>query len=184
MRLLLKVWSSDDFGRKFSNKKVIFTCEEKAYLLKNNGASLMMTEIPKLESDQEETDTRVALYCFYASDKEYNYVRIKSPDSDIFLILLYCASKINITLLFVTGCRCKRRLLNISQLVHDFTPLYCDALLGLHAFSSCDTTSAFNGIRKGKPINFFKRNHVIRLFSRTSDSMKGTNFFTIFFHIF
>ena len=82
-----------------------------------------MTEIPKLESDQEEIDTRVVLYCSYAVE-EYNYVRVRSPDSDIFFILLYYASKINITLLFDTGSRCKRRLLNISQLTHDFTPLY------------------------------------------------------------
>ena len=152
VRFLLKVWSNDDFGRKLQNKTVIFTCEEKAYLLKDNRASVMMTEIPKLESDQEETDTRVVLYCFYAADEEYNYVRVRSPDSDIFFILFYYASKINITLLFDTGSRCKRRLLDISQFAHDFTPFYCSALLGLHAFSRCDTTNAFKGIGKVKPI--------------------------------
>ena len=83
----------------------------------------MMTEIPKLESDQEEIDTKVVLYCSYAVDEEYDYVRVRSADSDIF-IFLYYASKINITLLFDTGSRCKRRLLNISQLTHDFTPFY------------------------------------------------------------
>ena len=120
----------------------------------------MMTEIPKLESGQEETDTRVVLYCFYAADEEYNYVRVRSPDSDIFFILLYYASKINITLLFDTGSRRKKRLFNISsikQLAHDFTSLYCDALLGLHAFSRCDTTSAFKGIGKVKPIKLFQK---------------------------
>ena len=84
----------------------------------------MMTEIPKLESNEEEIDTRVVLYCSYAVDEEYNYVRVRSADSDIFFIPLYYASKINITLLFDTGSRCKRRFLNISQLTHDFTPLY------------------------------------------------------------
>ena len=84
----------------------------------------MMTEIPKLESDQEEIDTRVVLYCSYAVDEEYNYVQVRSADSDIFFIFLYYASKINITLLFDTGSRCKRRLLNVSQLTHDFMPFY------------------------------------------------------------
>ena len=70
VRLLLKVWSSDNFGRKLQNKTVILTCEEKAYLLKDNGALVMMTEIPKLESDQEETDTRVVLYGFYVADED------------------------------------------------------------------------------------------------------------------
>ena len=77
----------------------------------------MMTEIPKLKSDQEEIDARVVL-------EEYNYVRVRSSDSNIFFIFLYYASKINITLLFDTGSTCKRRLLNIFQLTHDFSPLY------------------------------------------------------------
>ena len=88
VRLLLKVWSSDDFGRKLQNKKAIFTCEEKAYPLKDNGVSVMMTEISKLESDQEETDAKIVLYCFYAADEEYNYVRVRSANSYIFFILL------------------------------------------------------------------------------------------------
>ena len=75
----------------------------------------------------------------------------------IFFILIYYASKTNITLLFDTGSKCKRRFLNISQLAHDFTPLYCYALLGLHAFSRCDTTSAFKGIEKGKPIKLLQK---------------------------
>ena len=57
----------------------------------------MMTEILKLESDQEKIDTRVVLYCFYAVDEEYNYVRIRSADGDVFFILLYYASKVIIT---------------------------------------------------------------------------------------
>ena len=84
----------------------------------------MMTEIPKVESDQEEIDTRVVLYCSYAVDEQFNYVRVRCADRDVFFILLYYASKISITLLFDTGCRCKRRLLNIYQLTHYFTPLY------------------------------------------------------------
>ena len=103
----------------------------------------MITEIPKLVSDQEEIDTRVVLYCSYAVDEEYNYIRVRGADTNIFFILLYYASKINTTLLFEPGFRCKRRLLNIFQLTHDFTPLYCNALLNMYVFSRCDTTSDF-----------------------------------------
>ena len=110
----------------------------------------MMTEISKLESDQEEIDTRVVLYCSYAVDKEYNYAPVTSADSDIFFILFYYASKINTTFLFDIGSRCKRRLLNIFQLTHDFMPLYCNALLGLYAFSRCNMASAFKGIWKSE----------------------------------
>ena len=69
----------------------------------------MMTGIPKLESDEEEIDTRVVLYCSYALNEEYNYARVTSADSDIFFILFYYASKINTTFLFDTGSMCKTR---------------------------------------------------------------------------
>ena len=60
-------------------------------------------------------------------------------------------------LLFDTGSRRKITLLNISQQAHDFTPLYYDALLGLHVFSRCGTTSAFKGVGKVKPIKLLKK---------------------------
>lgn len=43
--------------------------------------------IPVIRSNQEETDSRVVLYCSYAATKGYKYVRIKSPDCDIFWII-------------------------------------------------------------------------------------------------
>ncbi|KAG1714581.1 hypothetical protein GQR58_001013 [Nymphon striatum] len=39
----------------------------------------------------------------------------------------------------------------------DFTPMYCAALLGLHAFTRCDTTSAFKGIGKVKPLKLLQQ---------------------------
>ena len=63
------------------------------------------TEIPSLFSTQEETDTRVILYCKYAQDQGYEYVRIRTPDSDIFFILLHFVLSFTTTILFDTGNR-------------------------------------------------------------------------------
>ena len=63
----------------------------------------------------------------------------------------------NITILFDTGSGNKRRLLDVTKLACDFTPSYCDSLLALHAFTRCDTTSAFNGIGKVKPIKLLQK---------------------------
>ena len=40
--------------------------------------------IPEWKSNQEETDSIERLYCMCASKQEYEYVRVKNPDSDIF----------------------------------------------------------------------------------------------------
>ena len=129
----------------------------------DDSVSVKMTEVPELQSSQEETETRVVLYCNYAADNDYDYVKVRSPDSDIFFILLYYAADLGTRILFDTGN--KRRLLDITKLAKDFTPVYCAALLAMHAFTRCDTTSAFKGIGKVKPMQLlFKKLATLRGF--------------------
>ncbi|KAG1681812.1 hypothetical protein GQR58_011609 [Nymphon striatum] len=155
--LLLKIWSSPECSRKLQKKEVIAICEGKAYLLTSDGKTVEKSEILTLESDQEETDTRVVLYCSFAEQEKDQFVRVRSPDSDIFFILLYYASNFNIRILFDTGSGNRRRLLDVTGMSKDFTPMYCAALLGLHAFTRCDTTSAFKGIGKVKPLKLLQQ---------------------------
>ena len=87
--------------------------------------------------------------------KEHGYrtVRVKSPDSDVFFLLLYYAPKIeNVTVLFDTGTGNKKRLINVSDLASGMSEVQCEALLSLHAFTGCDSTSCFKGIGKLKPL--------------------------------
>lgn len=156
VRLLLKVWSSQDCAPKLRDKEVIAICEGKAYRLTSDGKAVTMLEVPALESDQEETDTRVVLYCSYAESQKCQTVRVRSPDSDIYFILLYYAPTFGIQILFDTGSGDHRRLIDVSEMAKDFMPTYCSSLLGLHAFTRCDTTSAFKGIGKVKPIKLLQ----------------------------
>ena len=84
---------------------------------------------------------------------------MKSPDSDIFFILLHYANYFkNITILFDTGTGNKKRLINISEMAQSLTPLYCSVLLSLHVFTGCDTTSAFKGLSKLRPLKILENN--------------------------
>ena len=112
------------------------------------------TLVPSLFSNQEETDTRIILYCKYAQDCGYEYVRVRSPDTDIFFILLHYVHEMTITVLFDTGTGNRRRLINMNDLAEDFTTEYSKAL---HVFTHCDTTSAFKGIGKVKPIKISQK---------------------------
>ena len=94
----------------------------------------------------------------YCEKHKYKYAQIRSPDSDIFFLLLYYACRMpNITLLFDTGKGNKRRLINISDLSKEYSEELRSALLGLHAFTGCDSTSAFKGIGKIKPIKLIQK---------------------------
>ena len=48
-------------------------------------------------------------------------------------------------------------MLNISTISKEFGDKFSTALLGLHAFTGCDTTSAFKGIGKLKPIKILQK---------------------------
>lgn len=116
------------------------------------------SEILELYSTQEETDTRVVLYCLHAARTGYKTVVVHSPDSDVFVILMHFAATIGITVLFETGNGNKRSLLNITALAADLSPKKCNALLGLHAFTRCDSTSCFKGKGKLNPIKLIESN--------------------------
>ena len=68
-------------------------CAERAYLLNSeDGKKMQRTEIEYLHSAQEEINTRVILYCFFAKEQGYKFIRVKSPDTDLFFICLYFAN--------------------------------------------------------------------------------------------
>lgn len=171
IELLLRVWCSDENVPKIEKKKIILVCKGKAYELKAEDGKVSTSEITSLDSTQEETDSRIILYSSYALEEGYKFVRVRSPDSDIFFILLYYATRINVQLLFDTGTGNRRRLIDITELSKEFTPIYCSALLGLHAYTRCDTTSAFKGIGKVKPLKILqKKTKYQEVFSRLGES--------------
>lgn len=158
-RLLLRVWSKDDMAEKYENQKCIVAVDGQAYCLYSADKKQVKTEqIQSLSSNQEETDSRIVLYCKYAQDQGYEYVRVRSPDSDVFFILLHHASSLSCKIIFDTGTGNNKRLINMTDFIGNLTQEYCTALTALHAFTHCDSTSAFKGIGKVKPIKVMQKN--------------------------
>ena len=81
------------------------------------------------------------------ASKQENTRRIVagSNDTDVFLLLLAFNDVIQKQLILDTGTGNKRRQIDISKLFSSFSKQLKDALLGLHAFTGCDSTSAFAG---------------------------------------
>jgi len=150
---LTDVWSDDTFAPKLVDRRIFVVSQGHCYHLEaKDGCSVEKTEIDSLYSDQEETDTRVVLYCLFAEEEGYGTVRVRSPDSDIFFILLHHAAKIRIRVLFDTGTGDKRKVIDVTKLATTYGQPLCTALLALHAVTHCDTTSAMKGIGKVKPL--------------------------------
>ena len=123
----------------------------------DDGLSVVRNEILEICSNQEETDSRIALYAAYGARKEFRNIKVKSPDSDLFFILLHFALDLDSTLFFDTGVGNNKRLLNITCIAVQYGKKNCAALMGLHSFTGCDTSSAFRGIGKVKPIKVLEK---------------------------
>ena len=172
IQVLFSTWSSEQFSGKLVGHEVTLICEGRAYHLLSDGDSTTCEEIVSLLSTQEETDSRVILYCFYAKERGFKFVRVRSPDSDIFFILLYYAERLSgLELLFETGRGNKRRCISITQVGSLLTPALCDALLGLHAYTGCDSTSAFKGKGKVKAIKLVEKKQGFKhVFARVGET--------------
>ena len=115
-------------------------------------------ELPTIYSNQEETDIRVVLYLHHAAALGCKNAVVRTSDTDIFMILLYHAHAIKLTVYLDTGSGKHRQLLNISELAGSLGEDYCATLLGFYVFSGEDCTSAFKGKGKVGPLKKLEKN--------------------------
>lgn len=117
-----------------------------------------VTEIHSLRSDQEETDTRIVIYLHYAEKLGFKSAVVRTPDSDIFFILLIHAHELELTVYLDTGTGKHRKLINVSELADELGKDWCSTLLGFYVFSGEDCTSAFKGKGKVTPLKILQKN--------------------------
>ena len=80
---------------------------------------------------------------------------VRSPDTDVFLLLLSFNREFESEVYMNTGVGNNRRIIKNNSIANDFTPEYCKGLLGLHG---CDSTSAFMKRGKIQPLNIMLKN--------------------------
>ena len=98
-----------------------------------------------LRSTQEEADTRLLLYALYAARNGYRSVVISSEDTDVFILCLVFKSFIPATICVKCGTQARTRYISVTQVLERHGSRMCRCLPGLHAFTGCDSVSAFAG---------------------------------------
>ncbi|CAB3990956.1 Hypothetical predicted protein [Paramuricea clavata] len=127
-------------------------------------------EVPQLECDHEEADTRLLLH-YKAAALSHQRIIIKSPDTDVFVLFIAMQKTIGKELLMTTGTGNKFRLIDISSILNVLDEELCACLPGFHGFSGCDSTSAFLGKGKVKPWKALQMNpRFMEIFSQLGRS--------------
>ena len=99
----------------------------------------------------------MVLYLHHAALLGYASAVVRSPDTDIFMILLYHAYTIKLNVYLDTGSGKHRKLVNVSELAHSLGEDYCATLLGFYVFTGEDCTSAFKGMGKVRPLKMLEK---------------------------
>ena len=87
----------------------------------------------------------------HAQKLGYESALVRTPDTDIFMILLHHVASINLVIYIDIGTK-KREIINITELAGNLGADYCTTLLGLYIFTGEDVTSAFKGKGKVRPL--------------------------------
>ena len=139
------------------NRAIFFVSEDHCLLLSSpNGVTVESQVQQSLCSSQEEADGQIILHFFFAAQM-CDEILVKSPDTDVFLLLLHYAKEIRKPLYFETGYGQHHKIINMTTL-SDKRELEINAILGMHAFTGCDTTSAFLRRGKKKPLSSIRNN--------------------------
>ena len=145
------VKSGDATARIAKCEEALFVIEGKVFRIRASAGQVMAEEIPEIYSDQEETGTRIVIYLKYAAQLGYRSAVVRTPDSDIFFVLLHHASSINLNVYLDTDSGKHRRLVNVSDIASEKGHNYCASIMGLYVFTGEDVTSAFKGKCKVGP---------------------------------
>ena len=100
----------------------------------DSGKRLNIHEIPELHCDHGEADTRLLLHTKHATPN-YDGIVIRSPDTDVFILLIGLKSSLDAAVYMDTGTGNNRRIISIDQLSEDIGPEMCSALIGFHSFT-------------------------------------------------
>ena len=99
--------------------------------------------------DHEEADTRIFLHVLHASQAGHSKIMIRSTDTDVLVIATHLFQQLAVEELWIAfGVAKNLKHIPIHELHYSLRPSLASGLTFLHAFSGCDSTSAFMGIGK------------------------------------
>ena len=136
------------YREKLHGKVLYTTADDKCFKITSQGS----VEVPALQYHQEEADGRLLLHAAHAAREGYQGVVICAEDTDVFILSLAFQDKIGAPLFQQCGTKTRRRVIDIRKVAAKLGTNACRALIGMHAYTGCDTVSAFAGRGKAKAL--------------------------------
>ena len=147
-KFLLNEWQNAQYYNILQEKILFVSYGGKCFQYQGNGeqsGSITTTSPSHLQGNHEEADTLIA---FHAVNIDGNVI-VRASDTDVLVILIGVIRKHRQTMgniIMDSGIKNNRRYINVTNIadeLEDRKTGLSRALLGYHAFTGCDFTSAF-----------------------------------------
>ncbi|CAM4534943.1 unnamed protein product [Leuciscus chuanchicus] len=148
---IVNEWRKPQYREKLQEKILYATVIDKCYRITYQDSE----EVSTLHCQQEAADGRLLLH---AAREGYQSIVICSEDTDVFIMSLAFCDKIEAPLFLKCGTRTRTRLVAIRKVAATVGMDTCRALIGLHAYTGCDTVSAFAGKGKTRALTLLMNN--------------------------
>ena len=156
---MVNEWISQKYLENYvRGKELVVTSPEKCYKIYVRNSKISSEVVPALEPTQEEADKRLLFHASHAAVSGYGKVVIQSSDSHIEVISVALQHKIA-RIYILSKTKQLMRPIIISEINTKLNQEVCDALLGLRAFTGCDSVNAFLEKGKKKPWRSLKNAH-------------------------
>ena len=111
INFILNEWQTDTYAQLLHNRKVYFACDNACFFLTSvDGKVTDSRPMINLSSSQEEADTLIILHGIFASKEAENEeldIIVRSPDTDVFLLLIAFCHKFNIHFTLIQAVQIK-----------------------------------------------------------------------------
>ena len=142
---LLNEWARPDYIGQIQQRRLMVTAADKCFCLSANGEAMSKIEVGELKCTHDEADTRMFLHALHIANSGSQTIIIKSPDTDVAVLAISVDHRIPARIILRTGTKLRARYIDLTAIAESLGREVCAALPGYHAFSGCDTTSAFVG---------------------------------------
>lgn len=147
---LVNEWRKSKYRKELREKVLYVTAGEECFRITAEGSELF----PTLQCQQEEADGRLLLHANHAAEKGFHAVIICSEDTDVFIMSLAFRDKIKAPIFQKCGTIGRTKLIDINKVAASVGIDVCHALVGMHAYTGCDTVSAFAGKGKASALKY------------------------------
>jgi len=149
-------WSKEEKRLQLKGKEMYVTVGEICMRLTEDSVN----ECEALRSSQELADTCVILHAVQCSKSGYSSVVVMSEDTDVFVLCIAFADNVTCPLCVKCGSKTPVQYVDVGNVTEMLGAAKCKALLGVHAFSGCDTVSAFAGRGKLSCLRLMGTDHM------------------------